>query len=215
MRWSACARAISYNEPMFSNPSWLVKEPACSSPSRRSSSGSGTRATSPTVASPPSCSWPRAWAARCSSRGPAGVGKTELAKTLADVTSRQLIRLQCYEGPDEGKALYEWKYAKQLLYTQLPARAHRRADRRRAVAAGGGLPHRRAGRRASSPTGSSRRGRCCRRSAPTIRWSCWWTRSTRPEPEFEAFPAGGAVGLPGLGPGAGHGQGASTSRSWC
>ena len=51
--------------------------------------------------------------------GPAGVGKTELAKTLADVTGRTLIRLQCYEGLDEGKALYEWKYAKQLLYTQL------------------------------------------------------------------------------------------------
>jgi MoxR-like ATPase len=51
--------------------------------------------------------------------GPAGVGKTELAKTLSDVTKRQLIRLQCYEGLDEGKALYEWKYAKQLLYTQL------------------------------------------------------------------------------------------------
>src|SRR5213080_1175828 len=51
--------------------------------------------------------------------GPAGVGKTELAKTLSDVTRRPLIRLQCYEGLDEGKALYEWKYAKQLLYTQL------------------------------------------------------------------------------------------------
>ncbi len=51
--------------------------------------------------------------------GPAGVGKTELAKTLAEVTNRPLIRLQCYEGLDEGKALYEWKYAKQLLYTQL------------------------------------------------------------------------------------------------
>jgi MoxR-like ATPase len=51
--------------------------------------------------------------------GPAGVGKTELAKTLADVSARPLIRLQCYEGLDEGKALYEWKYAKQLLYTQL------------------------------------------------------------------------------------------------
>jgi MoxR-like ATPase len=51
--------------------------------------------------------------------GPAGVGKTELAKTLADITGRALIRLQCYEGLDEGKALYEWKYAKQLLYTQL------------------------------------------------------------------------------------------------
>src|SRR6266704_1640010 len=51
--------------------------------------------------------------------GPAGVGKTELAKTLSEVTARPLIRLQCYEGLDEGKALYEWKYAKQLLYTQL------------------------------------------------------------------------------------------------
>ena len=51
--------------------------------------------------------------------GPAGVGKTELAKTLSEITGRTLIRLQCYEGLDEGKALYEWKYAKQLLYTQL------------------------------------------------------------------------------------------------
>ncbi|MGH7325843.1 MAG: AAA family ATPase [Candidatus Rokuibacteriota bacterium] len=51
--------------------------------------------------------------------GPAGVGKTELAKTLSDISARPLIRLQCYEGLDEGKALYEWKYAKQLLYTQL------------------------------------------------------------------------------------------------
>ena len=51
--------------------------------------------------------------------GPPGVGKTELAKTTADMFSLPLIRLQCYEGLDEGKALYEWKYAKQLLYTQL------------------------------------------------------------------------------------------------
>ncbi len=51
--------------------------------------------------------------------GPAGVGKTELAKALAGATCRELIRLQCYEGLDETKALYEWEYAKQLLYTQL------------------------------------------------------------------------------------------------
>jgi len=51
--------------------------------------------------------------------GPAGVGKTELAKALAGATHRELIRLQCYEGLDESKALYEWEYAKQLLYTQL------------------------------------------------------------------------------------------------
>jgi MoxR-like ATPase len=51
--------------------------------------------------------------------GPAGVGKTELAKTVAAYLELPLIRLQCYEGLDESKALYEWKYGKQLLYTQL------------------------------------------------------------------------------------------------
>ncbi|HKD66436.1 MAG TPA: MoxR family ATPase [Candidatus Binataceae bacterium] len=51
--------------------------------------------------------------------GPAGVGKTDLGKVLADVVSNPLIRLQCYEGLDESKALYEWEYAKQLLYTQI------------------------------------------------------------------------------------------------
>ncbi len=51
--------------------------------------------------------------------GPAGVGKTELAKSWANVTGRPLIRLQCYEGLDESTALYEWEYAKQMLYTQL------------------------------------------------------------------------------------------------
>ncbi|HUY19655.1 MAG TPA: MoxR family ATPase [Candidatus Binataceae bacterium] len=51
--------------------------------------------------------------------GPAGVGKTDLAKVLAAALGRELIRLQCYEGLDEAKALYEWEYAKQLLYTQI------------------------------------------------------------------------------------------------
>lgn len=51
--------------------------------------------------------------------GPAGVGKTELAKAWAGATGMPLIRLQCYEGLDESKALYEWEYAKQMLYTQL------------------------------------------------------------------------------------------------
>jgi MoxR-like ATPase len=51
--------------------------------------------------------------------GPAGVGKTELAKVVAAALGRDLIRLQCYEGLDEAKALYEWEYSKQLLYTQI------------------------------------------------------------------------------------------------
>ncbi len=50
--------------------------------------------------------------------GPAGVGKTELAKALARATGRELIRLQCYEGLDEAKAMYEWNYRKQLLRIQ-------------------------------------------------------------------------------------------------
>ena len=51
--------------------------------------------------------------------GPPGVGKTELAKTASEMFDLSLIRLQCYEGLDESKAIYEWKYGKQLLYTQV------------------------------------------------------------------------------------------------
>jgi MoxR-like ATPase len=53
--------------------------------------------------------------------GPAGVGKTELAKAISRATERRLIRLQCYEGLDEAKALYEWNYRKQLLRIQTEA----------------------------------------------------------------------------------------------
>ncbi|WP_371368643.1 hypothetical protein SRRS_21400 [Sporomusa rhizae] len=55
--------------------------------------------------------------------GPAGVGKTELAKAWSRLRNCQLIRLQCYEGLDESKALYEWNYQKQLLYIQIEALA--------------------------------------------------------------------------------------------
>jgi len=51
--------------------------------------------------------------------GPAGVGKTELSKAVAEALGTELIRLQCYEGLDEAKALYEWEYAKQMLYVQV------------------------------------------------------------------------------------------------
>src|SRR5262244_3709331 len=51
--------------------------------------------------------------------GPAGVGKTELGKAIAQLLGTELLRLQCYEGLDEAKTLYEWEYPKQLLYTQI------------------------------------------------------------------------------------------------
>ncbi len=51
--------------------------------------------------------------------GPAGVGKTDLARALGSALSRELVRLQCYEGLDEARALYEWDYGKQILYAQL------------------------------------------------------------------------------------------------
>ena len=60
--------------------------------------------------------------------GPAGTGKTELAKSVAALTGRRLIRLQCYEGLDEAKALYEWNYSKQLLRIQAERVGHERAD---------------------------------------------------------------------------------------
>ena len=58
--------------------------------------------------------------------GPAGTGKTQLAKSVAELTGARLIRLQCYEGLDESKALYEWNYRKQLLRIQ--AGEHGRAE---------------------------------------------------------------------------------------
>jgi MoxR-like ATPase len=58
--------------------------------------------------------------------GPAGVGKTELAKAISRATERQLIRLQCYEGLDEAKALYEWNYRRQLLRIQADSAMERR-----------------------------------------------------------------------------------------
>ena len=65
--------------------------------------------------------------------GPAGVGKTELAKALSRYLRRRLVRLQCYEGLDEAKALYEWNYRKQLLriQTEDPGSGCTRCEHRR------------------------------------------------------------------------------------
>src|ERR1700756_411602 len=56
--------------------------------------------------------------------GPAGAGKTEIAKVLAEMLGTELIRLQCYEGLDEARALYEWNYQKQLLRLQAGQQQH-------------------------------------------------------------------------------------------
>src|SRR5580700_2743462 len=60
--------------------------------------------------------------------GPAGTGKTQLAKSVAELTGARLIRLQCYEGLDESKALYEWNYKKQLLRIQAQRVAEDRGE---------------------------------------------------------------------------------------
>ena len=93
--------------------------------------------------------------------GPAGTGKTQLAKSIAEMTGARLIRLQCYEGLDESKALYEWNYKKQLLRIQAERNVGERPPSRGPTSA-----------TTSSPRSSCSPGRCSRRSAPTIRWCC-------------------------------------------
>ena len=88
--------------------------------------------------------------------GPAGTGKTQLAKSVAEMTGARLIRLQCYEGLDESKALYEWNYKKQLLRIQADRRTPSRGPRSTTT---------------SSPRSSSSPARCSRPSAPKTR-SC-------------------------------------------
>ena len=77
--------------------------------------------------------------------GPAGVGKTELAKVVAGAMDCELLRLQCYEGLDEAKASYEWEYAKQLLYTQILKDKISEVLKGTSTLKGSGRAHRQAG----------------------------------------------------------------------
>ena len=107
--------------------------------------------------------------------GPAGVGKTELAKAISRATGRHLIRLQCYEGLDEAKALYEWNYRKQLLRitggaATMPAASSFTTPEAAEPAKGRAGGHRDGTR--SSPRTICSPGRCSRRSPRRSRWCC-------------------------------------------
>ena len=102
--------------------------------------------------------------------GPPGVGKTELARTTAAMLDLPLIRLQCHEGLDEAKALYEWKYGKQRLHPDAPGAARRRPRRR--PASPSRLSVCTATTTSSFRRRSSNRGRCCRRCASPTAACC-------------------------------------------
>ena len=110
--------------------------------------------------------------------GPPGVGKTELAKSCAQVTGAPLVRLQCYEGLDESKAIYEWKYGKQLLYTQLL-----KTQLSEVMEGAQGYAHRSSDctvlMMSSSQKSFWSQGHYSRQSMPRVVLCFWWTRLTR------------------------------------
>ena len=104
--------------------------------------------------------------------GPAGVGKTESAKVLADVLETRLIRLQCYEGLDAANALYEWNYPKQLLHIRLTDGDGTSAREREAQIFSEAI---------------SSRARCSKRSRKNARRCCSSTRSIAPTKRSRRF----------------------------
>ena len=131
--------------------------------------------------------------------GPAGVGKTELAKALSRATGRKLIRLQCYEGLDEAKALYEWNYRKQLLRIQTEAREAGWEEVKDDIFGEEFL----LARPLLSAISAERAGGAADR------------RDRQDRPGVRGDAARGPVGLPDLDPRAGRGRGAHAARSCC
>ena len=104
--------------------------------------------------------------------GPAGVGKTELAKSVATWMKLPLIRMQCYEGLDESKALYEWKYGKQLALHPDPEGQDQLGDRRATTISPWRWTSCTISATSSSRTSSWSRGRCCARWSSRAARSC-------------------------------------------
>ena len=130
--------------------------------------------------------------------GPAGVGKTELAKALSRYAQRPLVRLQCYEGLDEAKALYEWNYRKQLLRIQTEAAGTAWQDVQEDIFSEDFLMARPAADRDLRGGAGRAADRRDRQDRPGVRGDA----------------ARDPVGLPGLDSGAGGGRGHDAAR-WC
>ena len=139
--------------------------------------------------------------------GPAGTGKTQLAKSVAEITRSRLIRLQCYEGLDESKALYEWNYRKQLLRIQAGQALGEDAP----GTAAGDRWHASSKRTSSLRTSSSTRPllEAIRADEPVV---LLVDEVDRVELETEALLARGALRVPGLDPRARHRRGPAACR---
>ena len=130
-------------------------------------------------------------------RGPAGVGKTESAKVLAEVLGTELIRLQCYEGLDAMSALYEWNYPRQMLHARLERNRRASLEEREAR---------------SSASNSCSSGRCSRRSRATDRPCCSSTKSTGQTKRSRRFSSKCSPNGRSRSPSSGHPRPAQAAR---
>ena len=162
----------------------------------------------------PRCSSPTGSRSRSSSRAPPASGRPSSRSAFAAAAGRTLIRLQCYEGLDEAKALYEWEYAKQLLYTQLLTGRIGETVRGGEEPRRGGRRHRRGGQRLllrALPPAAPDPARHHERDAGAAPRR----RDRQGRPRVRGVPARGALGLRGDRPGARHVPRAPRARAWC
>ena len=161
----------------------LMSESPARSRSTRRRPCSRRATTSPTAASPPRSTCRSPCSGRCSSKARPGVGKTEIAKVVAQALGRDLIRLQCYEGLDIAQAAYEWNYSRQMIEIRLAEAAGEKSREGRSS-------------RTSSPSASSSSGRCCAALEGAQRAAGAADRRAGPHRRaVRGLPAGSAVRL--------------------